>query len=368
MKQAKDQVELFKLIFTSNWEDPEMDRMALKINPGDTMMTITSGGCNTLGFLLQDPALIYAVDINPTQSFLLELKIAAMKFLAYDHFIGFTGLRPMDTRTGTYNLLKDKISKEAAEFWDDNQTFIKKGFLMSGRYERFVKFVGNFVRLIEGNRRVNELFIERNPDDQKAFCKREWDTRRTRFIFNLFFNKNILARRGLKADYFTFDDGSNTFAESFYKKFMKVITDVPTTDNYFLHLYLKGGYKSLLEVPDYLMEKNFLSIKSRVDRIKIVTKDAKTWLSEMPSDTLDCFSLSNICELMSLDDTHKLFSEVVRTARRNSRICFRNLIIPREVPENFSTKIVKDHVLSDMIFSIDRSFVYSKVAAYRVIK
>ena len=33
MKREKDQVKLLKLIFTLNWEDPEMDRMALKINP-----------------------------------------------------------------------------------------------------------------------------------------------------------------------------------------------------------------------------------------------------------------------------------------------------------------------------------------------
>ena len=32
-----DQVKLFKLIFTANWEDPNSDYKALKIKPGDKM-------------------------------------------------------------------------------------------------------------------------------------------------------------------------------------------------------------------------------------------------------------------------------------------------------------------------------------------
>ncbi|MCU0462407.1 MAG: BtaA family protein [Bacteroidales bacterium] len=368
MKHEKDQVKLLKLIFTLNWEDPEMDRMALGIKPGDTLMTITSGGCNTLGFLLQDPSEIHTVDINPSQSYVIELKIAAMKCLEYKEFIGFTGLCPIEDRLAIYNRFRNRLSNGAAAFWDNNAAVIKKGFLLNGRYETFVKLVSGFVRMIEGNRRVNDLFIERDPEDQKSFAHREWDTARTRFIFNAFFNKFILARRGLKADYFTFDDGSNTFAESFFRRFRKVIMDVPVKNNYFLHLYLKGYYRSLQEVPDYLMEGNFITIKSRLDRIKIVTMDAQNWLPQIPSDFIDCFALSNICELMSLDDTFKLFSEVIRTARNESRISFRNLIIPREVPESLHNIIVKDIELTNKIFNADRSFVYSKVAAYRVMK
>jgi S-adenosylmethionine-diacylglycerol 3-amino-3-carboxypropyl transferase len=368
MKREKDQVKLLKLIFTMNWEDPEMDRLALKIKPGDTMMTITSGGCNTLGFLLQDPSEIHTVDINPSQSYVIELKIAAIKCLEFKEFIGFTGLSPIDDRLGLYNRFRDRLSNGAAAFWDNNAAVIKKGFLINGRYETFVKLVSVFIRLIEGNRRVNDLFIDRNPEDQKVFARKEWDTARTRFIFNAFFNKYILARRGLKADYFTFDDGSNTFAESFFRRFRKVIMDVPVKNNYFLHLYLKGYYRSLEEVPDYLKEEKFLTIKSRLDRIKIITMDAQNWLPQVPSDSINCFALSNICELMSLEDTFKLFSEVIRTARADSHISFRNLIIPREVPENLHDKIVKDIELTNKIFNADRSFVYSKVAAYRIIK
>ena len=177
-----------------------------------------------------------------------------------------------------------------------------------------------------------------------------------------------MARRGLRADYFHFDDGSNTFAESFFKKFRKVVHDIPIRGNYFLHFYLEGAYRSLKEVPGYLKEDNFQIIKQRLDRIHIHTDDAKKWLASMPDDTFDVLSLSNICELMSLDDTMRMFREVFRTAKPKARICFRNLILLREVPEEFRSSIQKDDGLSKDMMETDRSFVYSKVAAYRVRK
>ena len=79
LKTKKDQVELFKLVFTHNWEDPESDQAALRIKSNDVVQAITSGGCNVLGFLLFDPKEIYSVDINPAQSYMLELKIEAIR-------------------------------------------------------------------------------------------------------------------------------------------------------------------------------------------------------------------------------------------------------------------------------------------------
>jgi len=78
--------------------------------------------------------------------------------------------------------------------------------------------------------------------------------------------------------------------------------------------------------------------------------------------------LSNICELMSLEDTERLFQQVYRTGRPDARIIFRNLMIPREVPESMASLIYKEEDLSRDLLAGDRSFVYSKVAAYRIIK
>ena len=106
MKKEKDQVPLFKLVFTHNWEDPESDHAALKIKSNDVVVAITSGGCNVLGFLLFDPEIIYSIDINPAQSLILELKIAAIKSLEFEDFISFAGLKEHEERLTLYEKIK----------------------------------------------------------------------------------------------------------------------------------------------------------------------------------------------------------------------------------------------------------------------
>jgi hypothetical protein len=43
-------------------------------------------------------------------------------------------------------------------------------------------------------------------------------------------------------------------------------------------------------------------------------------------------------------------------------------MVPREVPEELKTQIVKNETLSKCIYDNDRSFVYGKVAAYLINK
>ena len=368
MKNNQDQVQLSKLVFTHNWEDPLSDYYALKIKPNDTLLAITSGGCNVLGFLLYNPETIYSIDINLAQSYLLELKIAAIKTLEFEEFIGFSGLVSHTNRVELFEKVKLQLSDEALSFWQEQKKVIAGGFIMNGKYERFVIFAGKFLKLLQGKNRVKHLFEPKTQEQQEDYFDNVWNTKRFKYLFKILFNKRMLAKRGLVADYFHFDDGSTSFAESFYNRSKKAFRDLPIKGNYFLSLYLLGKYINLEDVPDYLKRENYEIIKSRVDRVQIFTSDAQGWLDSIKDESIDCFALSNICELMSDDETNRLFSAVKRTAKHNARIIFRNLMIPREVPHSLKESIVKDEALSKYIYENDRSFVYGKVAAYSVFK
>jgi S-adenosylmethionine-diacylglycerol 3-amino-3-carboxypropyl transferase len=368
MNKNQDQVQLSKLVFTHNWEDPLSDIHALKIKPNDTIVAITSGGCNVLGFLLNDPKTIYTIDINQAQSYLIQLKIAAIKVLNFDDFIAFSGLVSHSDRGILFNKVKPYLSPEALLFWQGNEKIIANGFIMNGKYEGFVKFAGKFLKMLQGKKRVNGLFKTKTQEEQEHYFDEVWDTKRFKYLFKILFNKRMLAKRGLVADYFHFDDGSTSFAESFYKRSKKAFRNLPIKGNYFVSLYLLGKYMNHEEVPDYLKPENYDILKSRVDRIKILTSDAQGWLDTMTDNSIDCFALSNICELMSEEETKRLFAAVKRTATPTARVIFRNLMIPREVPQDLEKHIVKDEVLSKYIYDNDRSFVYGKVAAYSIYK
>ncbi|QMU28169.1 DUF3419 family protein [Adhaeribacter radiodurans] len=366
--ETKGQVQLSKLIFTHNWEDPAMDERALQIKADDTVFTITSGGCNTLGFLRFNPRQIYCVDINAAQTYLMELKQAAFRYLDYEELLAFLGLRHHPKRSLIFRKLISDLSPEARSFWLNNNSLIEKGIIMNGRYERFVKIASWLLRTLQGYGKTKRLFGLKTLEEQKKLYDTEWNNGRWQWIFKTLFNKKRLAKGGLDGDYFHFDDGSASFSESFHKRAGHAICDLPVQTNYFLALYLLGHYQNEKSIPAYLQQENFNVIKKNIDRIHPVTADSKYWLEVQQDNLFDAMALSNICELMDKADTHKLFSEVLRTSKPGARLIFRNLMIPREVPENLQSNIIQDSDLSKEIQFQDRSFVYGKVAAYTIVK
>ena len=68
------------IIYHVSWEDPRIDceLLDLRESKKDTILMLTSGGCNVLDMLLEGPARVVAGDLNPRQNALLELKCAAI--------------------------------------------------------------------------------------------------------------------------------------------------------------------------------------------------------------------------------------------------------------------------------------------------
>src|SRR5438477_13042815 len=79
------------LIYNTCWEDPALDRVALDFRPDDRVLVITSAGCNALDYLLAGAGEVNAVDVNPRQNALLELKVAGIRSLSHDAFFELFG-------------------------------------------------------------------------------------------------------------------------------------------------------------------------------------------------------------------------------------------------------------------------------------
>jgi S-adenosylmethionine-diacylglycerol 3-amino-3-carboxypropyl transferase len=366
MKSAeKGQVEFPELLFGMSWEDPESDRRALQIQPGEVIVTIGSGGCNTFELLLENPGRIFAVDINPCQSHLLELKRAAIRRLDLYDLHAFLGLKQTRNRAEVFEWLKSDLSAPALAYWRSRPKSIEDGVVYQGRYEKFLRYFRKTLHLVQGRWRIDGLFRCQSLDEQRDYFDRIWNTVQWRTLFHLLFNKQVLARRGLSADYFRFDDGAASFADSFFQRSKRALRDIPIATNYFVAQYVLGRYTSADATPAYLRKEPLAVIRERLNRIEIVTADLKVWLTGRQENSVDRASLSNICELMNPAETARTFEQVARTARPGARICFRNLMIPREVPENLRAKIQLLESESRQLLERDRSFAYSRVHAYQ---
>ncbi|MGZ5915054.1 MAG: DUF3419 family protein, partial [Hyphomicrobium sp.] len=80
------------LVYPQIWEDPVVDLDALRLQVGERLVTIASGGCNVLSYLSAAPVTITAVDLNPAHVALNKLKLAALAHLpdyaAFRRFFG----------------------------------------------------------------------------------------------------------------------------------------------------------------------------------------------------------------------------------------------------------------------------------------
>lgn len=356
-------VELGELLFTMSWEDPALDRAAFRLSPGARVAIVASGGCNALTMLLDDPAEVYAFDYNATQVWMTELKRLAIRELDDDALFELLGLRPSDRRAVLLDRLLPLLPPEGAAWWRAQPWALAGGILGGGRYERFVGLFQRLLRFIQGRRRVQALLEDRDVAGRHRFYDEEWDRWPWRLLFRAFFNKTVLSRRGLSPEYFTFDDGSASFAESFQNRARRALRDLPVASNPFVSQYLLGTYAPGA-LPDYLRPEHLPTIRARIDRLVVRQGDVRTVFDAFPDATFDAISLSNVFELMSQSQADEVLPGVARVLRPGGRMTLRNLMIPRQVPPSLAHLLRLDPEQSRVLLEQDRSFVYRSVQVY----
>lgn len=106
-------------IYAFTWEDSRVDERLLNLGSDDIVLAITSAGDNILSYAAQSPARIHAIDLNPTQNHLLELKVAAYTArLSYDDFwLLFGEGKHPSFRSLLLTRLSPHLSSRAFQYW-----------------------------------------------------------------------------------------------------------------------------------------------------------------------------------------------------------------------------------------------------------
>ena len=116
-------------IYSISWEDFSVDTQLMDYNSQDTVITLCGGGCNALSTLLYD-ATVYAVDANPAQCHLLELKSACA--LHSHSMLWNTFGSPVHLKT-PLSELNIELGDSAAKFWKSKAHYLNnKGLYMHG--------------------------------------------------------------------------------------------------------------------------------------------------------------------------------------------------------------------------------------------
>jgi S-adenosylmethionine-diacylglycerol 3-amino-3-carboxypropyl transferase len=354
--------KMFKEVLYANcWEDPQLDRAALGIDEDDIVLSITSGGCNLLAFLLDNPRKVIALDVNPHQGYLLELKMAAFRMLSYERNLEFFGVRPCSRRIECYRLLlRPCLSSDAARFWDGHPKKIARGLIHAGRYERYMRLLRRTVVTGFGKRRlIKRMFETDDPAAREKLYREKWQGVWWRFLTGVMLSRWLNSLLFDKA-FFAYLDRDFSFGRHFAAKAERALVQLPMKENSFLSYILLGRFYDEAYLPVYLRRENFPAIRDRLDRVEIVTDSCEHLFAGLEDSSISKFNFSNIFEY--------LLRETVRVARDGAVLTYRNLLVFRERPLSLGGNIRSRQDQAKALLRTDLSFIYDNYVVEQVEK
>ena len=358
-----------RLYFAQVREDPLLEIEALSPTADDSLVVVGSGGCTVLSLLAAGAGRVASVDCNRSQNHLIELKLAAASALPRRALLGVLGACewPGAARLDAYTELRPRLGPAARMYWDARRPAIARGALSSGVTERFIRAVVVALQaFVHPRARIERMLASGSIEDQRALFEREWNTLRWRGFFQLLLNR-VVFRRAYDPAFFSHLQ-SPSFADHFRWRAEHTLTELSVRDNYFLHHMLTGEYvpSERQGVPPYLSEPGCRAIADARDALTLVDGSVTNYLRTLPDRSVSGFALSNICEWLTTAGIDELFAEVVRTARPNARLCFRNFVGWTEVPDRWRDTVVEDRKLGERLIARDRAVVQRRIAVCSV--
>ncbi|MEE9289031.1 MAG: DUF3419 family protein, partial [Bacteroidota bacterium] len=355
------------ILYAQCWEDPQIDRAAFRINPDDTVFSITSGGCNVLTFLLDNPRKVIALDVSPYQNFLLDLKIAAFKGFSYGELLEFVGVRPSQRRFQLYERVRHFLKKECRSYWDRQRGMIELGIIHCGRYERYMRLLRRVITVIMGRQLIEQFFLIEDSGERLELYRAKWENARWRLFTRALLSRTVMTLL-FDSAFFAYLDEDFSFGRHFAKKIERAFTQLPTKTNYFLAYIALGRFLNENDLPPYLRRDNFDTIRSRVDRIELVTDSCEHFFEALPDASISKFNFTNIFEWMSSEAYEALLKETVRVAKNKAIITYRNLLVFREHPVKLEQHIRSLKHVAEKLHHQDLSFIYDNYVVEEIYK
>jgi S-adenosylmethionine-diacylglycerol 3-amino-3-carboxypropyl transferase len=265
------------LVYNACWEDPAVDREILELDATDDVLVITSAGCNALDYALKGPRSVHAVDANPRQSALLELKMAALRTLEHGDFFALFGHGHHPQARELYrDVLRAELQPFARQFWDQRIGWFRSSrgsFYFHGLSGLAAYGFRRFLQLQPKLRaRVEAMFAAGDLETQRHIYQTEvgprlW-TRPVNWILSSQMAMNLLGvphpqRKLVEAQH------GGQVAGFIREAIEYVVCRLPLRDNYFWRVYFTGRYEPDC-CPEYLKPGNHALLRAGlVDRVHL---------------------------------------------------------------------------------------------------
>lgn len=290
-EQVFSQIHGKHLVYNTCWEDPRCDRNLLNFNSDSSVVMLTSAGCNALDYLLDDPAEIHCVDLNPRQNALLELKTAFFKSGNHAALFDFFGAGVSAHARMLLNevALPHLDDPYARQFWKHQVRYfqgkgLRPSFYWRGSSGTVAWLVRNWLQSQPEARRMTHRLFESQTLQEQQQCYEQLEPRFlnsfVQWLVSQHFIQSMLgvpkSQQHLAGR--LYPDGMAGYIRHCLRH---VFTRIPVQDNYFWRLYFYGHYTSDC-CPNYLCPEYFEPLRDRVDRIRTHSTSLSGFLKQHP--------------------------------------------------------------------------------------
>lgn len=368
-----------RLIYNQIWEDPEADLEALELPPNATLVTISSGGCNALSYLVAKPKQVYAVDLNEAHLALLNLKIAGLRGLGdYAAFWRFFGDACSQSNGEAYRAaLRPLLNPKTRAFWDGRDLtgrpryrYFCDGFYRHGALGRFVGIAHLLARLYRIDLRALLRGDADDPERRRALARLS-HMFRSRLARALTRNPALLFSLGIPPRQRELLAGERSLADVLHDRLLGLIENHPIDTNYFAWQALARRYPGPGNrgLPLYLQERWFEHMHDRANAVVPKHTNVRALLETLPARHVDAVILLDSQDWMAPQEIKSIWDAIDRCGKNDVRVIFRTAgeSSPLEDRDLFSLRRswCRDEARSAIGFARDRSGIYGGFHLYR---
>lgn len=346
------------LHYTSCSEDLDAELAVMNIGPGDRALAIAGGGGRAIGLLLRDPAEVVALDFNPHQREIVELKKAAILALTYRENMAFLGVdEKPEKRAALWPRVRQHLPEGSREYWEARLRLIRRGLIYAGRMDEHIVFRARILRFFF-KERVDALFRATSLEEQKTL----WDSwaRGPLWRFFLWIGASPWVHRIFVGNYAWYGHVPTNVdvAKHLLQCLDAFMGRHLARDSHLLQLLLAGRYLPGMRRPHYLDEQFYELIRSRIGRLRVEYGELSAFLESSNVGHFNRFSLSNVPAYLSDEQFDQLWYVLTRRGATGSRVIYRHFLFERKIPEIIAGRIQRKETLEEQARDIDKSIAY----------
>lgn len=369
-------------VYNQIWEDPRVDLEALELDARSRVLTISSGGCNVLNYLIEGPESVTAVDLNRYHIYLLELKIAALRSLpTHEDFFAFFGEGKHPNNLRNYErYIAPLLNGNARKFWEEGRIFGGtriEYFSYRGLYEHsrngyFLRFFHRFAHLI--GLRPEAILKAKSLDEQRNLFDENiapfFESKVTRLLGRLPVTTFGLGIPPQQLEELKRDIGDASLIDIYRERTRKLACGFPINDNYFAWQALSRRYdvEDRKAIPDYLREENFDLLKAQANNVTSRVNSVTSQIQSSERCSYNRFVFLDAQDWMDAGTLRALWQRIADRAEPGSRIIFRTAAVEsplrRVLPSELIGRFTYEEEVSRELFEKDRASIYGGFHLY----